>query len=131
MNINSHRASTMSLLFIIGLVYPSLIRCSSVRGLIEKASMFEEQVRSGDVLPEAMVKLICVTKQLRFLVIGGRVAAVDNVLPEERYPYLLCNSDKIVGQGINLGEVAPCIKNLIGNNIYDAIIFDLYDNPSP
>ena len=82
------------------------------------------------LLPQEMVDQVCTKNQIRFLIIGGKVAASENVSKNQTYPYLTCDSDKIVAPGLRPNDVAPCIKTILGNNIYDAIILDLYDQPS-
>ena len=77
-----------------------------------------------------MVNLVCTKNQIRFLIIGGKVAESENVLKNQTYPYLTCNSDKIVGPGLRPDDIAPCLKKMLGDSIYDAIILDLYDQPS-
>lgn len=129
MSINHYIQRNILIIFLC-ITYPSLISCS-FRGTLDGAAIFEAQVRNGDLLPKAMVELVCTNNQIRFLVIGGGVAAADNIFKNQTYPYLTCKSDTIVASDINPGRVAQCMKKMIGENIYDAIILDIFDFPGP
>lgn len=73
---------------------------------------------------------MCTTNDIRFLTIGGRVAYGENVPKKDTYPYLLCDGDRIVGPDLEPDDVAPCIKKILGNNVYDVIVLDLFDHSS-
>ena len=78
-------------------------------------------------MPQELVDEECLEKKIHFLVIGSQVAAVKNIEENQTYPYLLCKSDRITGK-MTPNNVDLCIKKIVGNNIYNAIIIDLFDN---
>lgn len=87
-------------------------------------------IESGSVgvLSDDIVHKSCDETKLRFLTIGGSVAAGEGVTPEQAYPHLLCKGDKIANPNIKPGDVAYCLKSIIGNKIYDVIVIDLFDH---
>jgi len=106
-----------------------LLKSNSIEDKIASNEAFASnpQIRSANVLTQSMIDEVCKRRGIRVLVIGGRVAVADNVERNEAYPYLLCNSDKIAGKNLTLDDMVPCAKKIIGENIYDAIILDLFD----
>jgi len=89
--------------------------------ITQAVSDFEGQVRTGDLLPEELVTDVCDVKKIRYLTIGGHAAAAN-----ESYTNYLCDGDKIAGEHITPEGVYPCIDQMIGDNVYDVIVLDLF-----
>ena len=88
--------------------------------------MLDLKVREGDMLPKELLQKICDERGIRYLTIGGPVAYGEHLRRNQTYPYLLCDGDRIVGPRLRPEDVGPCMKKMIGNNVYDVIILDLF-----
>ena len=84
------------------------------------------QVRQGDTLPEELVQKMCGEMRIRYLTIGGPVVYGEKLQNNQTYPSLLCNGDRIAGPHLKPQDALPCLKKMIGNNMYDVIVLDLY-----
>ena len=92
------------------------------------ASDWEENVRNGEVLPESAVNLTCLEKKFRFLVIGGKTSTGYGLASrDESFPAHLCGADVIAEEGISPLAVSSCLKNLVGDTVYDVILLDLFE----
>ena len=138
MKIDKYFNCNSLLLFLVGIADPYFTSCICHK-LLESDSTEDQIIFNGDpsfeekenlieILPQELVDEVCLEKKIRFLVIGGQVAAAENIERNQTYPYLLCKSDRITGKHLAPDNIAPCIKKIVGNNIYDAIIIDLFDN---
>jgi len=95
--------------------------------ILRRLQDFEEEVRAGDLLPEDLINEICNEKKLRYLTIGGHVAAAEHLEKSQSYTSYLCDGDRIVGEHVTPEDVFPCIHEWIGDNIYDVIVLDLFN----
>lgn len=120
-----------SILFLLTIYSLSLNGFSRHRLLeLSGVSVFEEEVRQGNVLPAPLLKNACESKDIHFLTIGGRVAYGKNLQKEQTYTHLLCDGDRIAGSDLEADDVAPCIQKMLGGNYYHVIVIDLHDNPN-
>lgn len=81
-------------------------------------------------LPHEMEVTSCEQKQLRFLTLGGATAngaGLDDAV-NDAYPFLLCEGDSIADNNMVPTDAASCLKTLVGDNIYDVIVLDFYEN---
>ena len=100
MNINSYYFNKSLLLVLLTSIINPSFASYIRRGLLEinKAAIFQLQVRQGDILPQGMIDEVYTRRGIRFLIIGGSVAAADIVGENQTYTYLICNSDRIAGK---------------------------------
>ena len=126
MNIKKYWFHRIQFILFLADIIPSFASC--MRRRLLKSNNTEDKIAFTSELSQSIIDEVCKNRAIRVLVIGGRVAAADNVEINQTYPYLLCNSDKITGKNLILDDLVPCAKQKIGDNIYDAIILDLFEH---
>ena len=95
-------------------------------GIFNDKTEFEENIIKGKLLPEDIWRKACLDMKLRFLTIGGTVAYAQHLNRSQTYSHITCNGDRIVGPNLKPDNVAPCLKEMIADNVYDVIVLDMY-----
>ena len=107
-------------------VKSTYLRKEITHRFLQSDDMEEDDI--GDILPEDIVNKTCFEKRFRFLTIGAKTSAGDGLLfANQSFPAQLCGGDVIAEQGISPLAVSSCLKNLIGDTIYDVIALDLFE----